>query len=180
MLTDEDIANNYLKSGPAYFGTSGFRDRDVVKSNGGRWNADRKEWEARSHESLKSLILSKRWHPSGLSPSEARFVVMIIDKSDKRDKHDKRGNAHVLFHRRVLGSTTFDPVNDTHTLPNGKKFTYARTCRQCCVLVDSRLQFGLECDCPLGCAWNSCSSCRLPLYGGEPCPACCPEKARMA
>lgn len=161
-------AKQYVDSGPPYLGESHFRNKDGVKSHGGRWNSDHKKWEARDMHSLRALIKSTLWSPCGFSRAAAWCMVDHIDKGASVSVVVGK----LLFHRRDEVDAKFDPVKDQQLLPNGKLATYARHCDACSVLVDSRLQFGLECDCSLGCAWKSCQTCSLPLFAGEACPTC--------
>lgn len=172
MSEEVYAAKQYVDSGPPYLGESHFRDKDAVKANGGRWNSDHKKWEARDLHSLRALINSKLWTPCGFSRGAAWYMVDHIDKGASVQVATPVAVGRLLFHRRDEADAKFDPVKDQKLLPNGKVATYARHCDTCGVLVDSRLQFGLECDCPLGCAWKSCHTCSLPLLVGETCPTC--------
>jgi hypothetical protein len=172
MSTEEDAARQYVDSGPPYLGESHFRNKDAVKGNGGRWNSDHKKWEARDLQSLRALIKSNLWTPCGFSRAAAYCMVEHIDKGASVPVATPVVVGKLLFHRRDEENAKFDPVKDQQLLPNGKVATYARHCDTCGVLVDARLQFGLECDCPLGCAWKSCNTCSFPLFVGETCPTC--------
>jgi hypothetical protein len=50
-----------------------------------------------------------------------------------------------------------------------------RQCQHCNVMVDSTLQFGLECDCLWARGfWNSCLKCRIPIRCPDTlCNECC-------
>jgi len=172
MFGEEDAARQYVDSGPPYIGESHFRNKDAVKANGGRWNSAHKKWEARDVESLRALIQSNLWTPCGFSRAEAYCMLEHIHLGACVPVATSVAVGKFLFHRRDYEDAKFDPVKDQEFFPNGKMATYARHCDTCGVLVDSRLQFGLECDCPLGCAWKICLTCSLPLFLGDMCPTC--------
>jgi len=172
MSAEVDAAMQYVDAGPPYIGESHFRDKDSVKANGGRWNSGHKKWEARNLESLRALIKSNLWKPCGFSRKASYCMVEHINTVAPPPAATPMAAGKPLFHRRDLADAKFDPVKDQVLLPNGKMATYARHCDTCGVLVDSRLQFGLECECQPGCMWKSCHTCSLPLLVGEKCPAC--------
>lgn len=165
MLTEADVARNYVECGPPYIGESTFRNKDTVKANGGRWNAEYKKWEARSREDLRSMIASKAWTPCGFSSLAAYYMVEHIDKTVSAPSALPVGWCKLLFHRRDGDDAKFDATKDRETLRCGKVVTYARLCSTCGVLVDSRLQFGLECDCRGHGVWKRCQACSIPLFG---------------
>lgn len=172
MLTEADAARQYVNSGPPFIGESHFRDKDAVKANGGRWNSDHKKWEARTIESLRALITSRKWTPCGFTATASYYMIEHIDKGGYAPAVVGTPVAvgKLLFDRRGEEDSKFDPEKDQEVLPNGKTATYARHCKICGILVDSRLQFGLECDC--GGLWTSCNTCSLPLRLNEKCPTC--------
>lgn len=164
-----DFAKEYLESGPPYAGDSHFRDKDRVKQLGARWG-DNKKWVAHTHEALKALIESRLWTPCGLGSSGAADVVNLLYKMQEAPARVVGGK--MRFHRRDPEDCVFDPDKDRERTPNGLVRTYARKCDDCGVLVDSRLQFGLECDCEMGCMWKGCPVCSFPLRLGSACPLC--------
>ena len=173
MSVDTNAAIQYVDSGPPYIGRSQFRDKDAVKAKGAKWNQLHKKWEARTCEILHSLIASSLWTPEGFSTAEAHYMMQYIDhKNTTVPNISGAEECKLRFHRRGEEDAKFDPVNDQKTLPSGRVATYVRVCNTCSVLVDSRLQFGLECDCPFGFVWKSCNTCRVPLLLGETCTKC--------
>lgn len=159
-----DLAREYLESGPPYTGESHFRDKDRVKSLGARWG-ENKKWVAHTHAALKALIESRLWTPSGLGRWGGAEVVNLLYNMEQQ-------RSDPLFDRRGPEDCTFDPDKDRERRPDGSVWTYARKCDGCGVMVDSRLQFGLECNCDVGCAWKACHGCYFPLYAGSVCPMC--------
>ena len=77
------------------------------------------------------------------------------------------------FDRRTALMSSFNIETDRLLHADGKCFTYARGCKGCGVMLDSRMQFGLECDCaPPQSLWKSCHSCFYPLRENEECTFC--------
>lgn len=177
MSYEEGFANSYLKKGPPFLGDSSFRDKDAVKANGGRWNSEFKKWEARSREDLVKLLRSKVWLPVGMSQSGAQSVLMVVGTLVGTQGSKKRYPDGFLFDRRATKLCKFNPETDRETL-NGHTRVFARACADCCVLLDSRLQFGLECDCAGASSWDACEYCSSPLRRGEAC-ACAPPRKRV-
>ena len=120
MLTEADVARNYVECGPPYIGESTFRNKDTVKANGGRWNAEYKKWEARSREDLRSMIASKAWTPCGFSSLAAYYMVEHIDKTVSAPSALPVGWCKLLFHRRDGDDAKFDATKDRETLRCGK------------------------------------------------------------
>lgn len=164
-----DFVTEYIKAGPPYAGDSSFKDKERVKQLGARWG-ENKKWVAHTQEVLKALIESRLWIPCGLGSSGAADLVNQLYKMQEAQARTSGGK--LCFDRRDPKGCNFDPDMDRKRMPNGTVYTYARKCDGCGVLLDSRLQFGLECDCELGCAWNACQGCSLPLWHGSPCPLC--------
>ena len=46
MLFEDTIIQEYIDAGPPYLGESAFKDKDIVKSLGARWNGENKKWAA--------------------------------------------------------------------------------------------------------------------------------------
>lgn len=168
MITDDTMINEYLGAGPPFLGESGFKDKEFVKSLGARWNGDNKKWAAGSREALAQLIRSNKWLPTGFTYHAALTMLQIVEKPVKAGTV----GGGMKFDRRNKEDARFDPRKDTETAPNGSVRTYARFCDDCNVLLDSRLQFGLECDCAFGCAWKACNTCFIPLKFGDACTTC--------
>jgi hypothetical protein len=164
-----DFAKEYLDAGPPYAGDSKFGDKERVKQLGARWGDDKK-WVAHTHEVLKALIESRLWTPCGLGSLGAADVVNLLYKMQETPTHAPGGK--MRFDRRDPEDSVLDPQKDRELTPNGKMRVYARKCDGCGVLLDSRLQFGLECDCEMGCAWKACHSCAFPLHCESACPLC--------
>lgn len=162
MFSQKDFAKDFLTKGPPWIGDSHFRHKDLVKQNGGRWNAEHKKWEARNLEALQNLIQTKTWTPIGTSEEGAKMILRELARGAQ-----KRRSQDLHFDRRDPKWSKFDPEADIVTV-RGHTRTYARMCDECNVLLDSRLQFGLECDCHFM-YWKSCMFCSKPLRVTESC-----------
>jgi len=163
------VVQEYINAGPPYIGESNFKDKELVKSLGGRWNGESKKWAAGSKYALAQLIRSNKWLPSGFTYNAAMSMLQLLETSVQSVAG---GGCGIKFDRRGEKDCKFDPYKDKEVAPCGKIRIYARFCGDCNVLLDSRLQFGLECDCDLGCAWKACHGCFVPLKLGEACPHC--------
>lgn len=165
MSADEEFVQSYLKKGPPYPGDSNFKDKAQVKDNGGRWNGELKKWEARSEEDLAKLIGSGLWVPCGWTKDYARNILSALH-NNKRKSDD--GVDEMYFDRRNPKRSKFNHNTDVVKY-NGHTRVYARECSECGILLDSRLQFGLECDCHDGSCWKACMNCSKPIRLGEEC-----------
>lgn len=163
------FAHSFLRKGAPYIGECHFKDKDTVKANGGRWNGEVKKWEARTNEDLKRLIQCKVWLPVGMTAEGARSILDAIRESNDPSKGD--GDC-AYFDRRDPQRSEFNDEKDIEIL-NGHTRVYARHCDACNILLDSRLQFGLECDCKDGSCWKACTRCSRPLRPQEDCG--CPQ-----
>ena len=168
MFSESDFARDFLRKGPPWLGDSHFRYKDIVKENGGRWNAEHKKWEARSSEDLQKLIQTNKWLPVGVSEEGGKLILHEMNCGVL-----KRSSYGLHFDRRDPKRSKLDPKTDVVTVA-GHTRTYARMCNECGVLLDSRLQFGLECDCH-GAFWKSCIRCSKPIQATESCD-CPPAK----
>jgi hypothetical protein len=162
------MIQEYIGTGPPYLGESGFKDKELVKSLGARWNGENKKWAAGSREALAQLIRSNKWLPTGFTYHEAISMLQVLEKPVET----KAASGGMKFDRRGENDLKFNPRKDKEVALNGSVLTYARFCDDCNVLMDSRLQFGLECDCAFGCAWNACNTCFMPVKYGDACPHC--------
>ena len=167
MQTDS-LAIEYLAAGPPFLGESTFKDKELVKSLGARWNAENKKWAAGNRDVLATLIRSNRWRPTGLTLGEA---VTVLDTVEANTIKEYNGGC-MKFDRRGEQDCMVDPERDKEVLPNGSVRVYARFCTDCGVLLDSRLQFGLECDCVFLVGWNACPKCHSPIRHASDCPHC--------
>lgn len=177
MSREKEVAR-YLADGPPYLGESSFADKAKVKSYGARWNAQARKWEARSVDDFLSLLRCGLWVPTGFDRSAvALFVQSCADSLETPTGPTvakKGGAAHAAdtwrFDRRA--AARYDPEKDTETTPRGKVYAYVARCDACKLLLDSRLQFGLECDCAMACAWTACHACFFPTRPGAACRNC--------
>lgn len=164
------MAEFYVESGPPYVGDSDFKDKARVKANGGRWNGAEKKWEAQSTEDLGTLLRSGVWFPAGYDPSIITYILDAIDRIGSMRAIRAKSNGVLLFDRR--GGPEFDASKDTENV-GGTTFRYTQRCCDCNVLLDSRLQFGLECICSGNAGfWKACHGCRLPVRLGGSCDEC--------
>lgn len=169
MSSEGEFARSFLKRGPPYLGDSHFRHKDTVKANGGRWNGELKKWEARSNDDLEKLIRSKVWLPIGMSEMGAQSILEQLHSGKRTTLNNKK---ELLFDRRGPQHAKFNFETDVVRF-NDRTCTFARQCSVCEVVLDSRLQFGLECDCHDGACWTSCSICSKPIRFSEEC-GCAP------
>ena len=165
MLSEQSFARSFLRKGPPYIGESDFKHKETIKANGGRWNSEFKKWEARTNEDLEKLIKCKLWIPMGMTAEGAESILSAIHEAKGPAKGD---GEDMYFDRRHPKRSKFDDEKDIQTL-NGHTRVYARHCDKCNILLDSRLQFGLECDCKNGSCWKACIKCSRPLRIGEDC-----------
>ena len=164
------LAQEYVREGAPFLGDSNFEDKDVVRAFGAKWNASHKKWEARNREDLKSLLQCGKWTPVGLLPQMCNLVLQVLDLEDKKSQAEST----FRFDRRSKDSK-FDEDTDYEVLPSGTVRRYARVCDKCGIVLDSRLQFGMECDCTDGILWHACKYCCEPLRMSEKvCERCSP------
>ena len=152
-LTEECFAETYLKQGPPWAGDSHFKDKDAVKLCGARFDGEHKKWVER-----------KLWAPVGFSPEGCGFLLHAIQTTLSRSATV----GEMRFDRRNPTCAKFHAKADTG-VRCGVKLTYARPCSKCGVLLDSRLQFGLECDCNSDRHWTACARCCKPMRFNEVC-----------
>ena len=149
LKMEQAFAKSFLNAGPPYIGDSRYGDKEIIKENGGRWNGKHKKWEARSNEDLKALIASKLWLPTGVTEACGMYILRALSESYNGVLFDRRDpkNAEILWDRDVIKR-------------KGRNLTFVKKCDGCNVLLDSRLQFGLECDCAVGFLWKHSDVCR--------------------
>ena len=162
--TEESFAQSYLKQGPPWAGDSHFKDKDVVKLCGARFDGELKKWVARSIDVLQKLVESRKWVPVGFSHDGCRLLLHAIQTT----LSSSATVGEMRFDRRNSKCAKFDAKADTG-VRCGLKLTYARPCSKCGVLLDSRLQFGLECDCNSDRHWTACARCCKPIRFKEVC-----------
>jgi hypothetical protein len=159
------MVQNYIERGPPYLGDSHFKDKEIIKNNGGRWDANSKKWTAKSLEVLRTLIETRKWFPFGIGCESAYGASVVVNKL-----YEMKSDICSTFKlsRRNSNNNTFDKKRDCEVICN-KEYIYARLCNACGILLDSRLQFGLECDCELEFNWNSCNRCFIPVRNNDSC-----------
>ena len=123
MSTDEQFAQSYLRNGPPWKGESHYRDKDVVKQFGGRWDGESKMWVAPSYDALEKMIKSTKWVPFGFSKEGARLVLLGI----KGGLSVSSGEDELYFDRRNPKRAKFNPKTDVEVVC-GREKTYARPC----------------------------------------------------
>ena len=162
MSREKEVAL-YLIHGPPWLGNSAFSDKAKVKAYGAKFNGDAKKWEARSQEDLLSLLRCGLWIPVGFNRSHvALFIQTCVDEvwDSEPVRAAPRTGMMMPFNRR--NSDVYKPEEDQETTKSGNTYFYATRCDKCNVLLDSRLQFGLECDCNMAPTWNACHTCLRP------------------
>lgn len=168
MLQDT-IIRDYINAGPPFLGESHFKDKDCVKTLGARWNCENKKWVACNKQVLAKLIRSTKWLPTGFTQNESIDILQIIEKAFAPVAANCE---EMLFDRRAKGNNTIDHRKDMEIAFNGTLCTYTHACDECGVLLDSRLQFGLECDCPFRREWKMCVTCFVPIREETTCQKC--------
>jgi len=164
MSLDEQFAQSYLRRGPPWPGDSHFKDKNVIKELGGRFEGEMKKWVANSYDVVEKLIKSQKWVPVGFSKEGARLVLLGVQGGLSISNEGDQ----MYFDRRHPKRAKFNPKTDVEKVC-GRERTYVRACETCGVLLDSRLQFGLECDCKDGYQWKSCMRCFKPVRSSEEC-----------
>lgn len=169
------MAESYVARGPPFVGESDFKDKAKVKASGGRWNGSKKKWEAQSLEDLGVLVRSGAWLPVGYDEGISTYILIAIDRVEALRIKRVENSGILLFNRRDSRFCELDPSKDVETSPTGKTYRYTKRCTDCNILLDTRLQFGLECDChgEAGC-WSSCHGCFAPVKRGAVCEKCLP------
>lgn len=166
ILMEDTFAKSFLLRGPPFIGECRFKDKDVVKANGGRWNGDVKKWEARTVEDLEKMLKCKLWLPSGITEDGVKSILCAIHCQKGAPKRPQPNELH--FDRRHPKRSKFDEKTDKWTI-GGHTRIFARPCEKCGILLDSSLQFGMECDCKDGFVWEACVKCMRPLRQREMC-----------
>jgi hypothetical protein len=185
-MSREKIVELYLSAGPPYLGNSNFDAKERVKVYGGKWNKNEKKWEARNIDTLMALLRSDLWIPVGFDSSDVAFIIMKCTdlKGECQDNNNtvhtapkqritKLENGGFLFDRRDVQNNAYNPEFDTQTTRSGHTYVYVTRCKKCNILLDSRLQFGLECDCGMNLVWEPCAACLVPKRPGKSCGQCC-------
>jgi len=96
------------------------------------------------------------------------------DRQDKGVKREvKRVKRQECVHQgRAQENLPSRPDPSINRVKRPAEFRYTKRCEDCGVALDSRRQFGLECECAGERAWRSCESCMIPVRKAGLCTAC--------